>query len=168
MKKFLETRRLFLRNLRPEDGAQIHGYRNDPGCFRYQRWEDTSAEAVQAFVREYAACEFLSKQEEQHYAVCAGEKLVGDLSYFYTEEDRCVTLGITVSPDHQRKGYAREILAAVISAVRETYPQLEIVALIDKENAPSIALFEGLGFYRECYAERIQSYVYVIYANGGK
>ena len=46
--------------------------------------------------------------------------------------------------------------------VQEKYPKLDIVALIDRENGPSIALFEKLGFYRECYAESIASYVYVI------
>lgn len=159
----LKTERLSLRNLRPEDADAIFACRNDPECLRYQRWEDTSAEGVREFVEKYRDCVFLSRQEEQHYALRAGEALVGDLSYFYTEEDRCVTLGITVFPEHQRRGYAREILTAVISAVQERYPELDIVALIDRENIPSIALFESLGFYRECWAEKIRSYVYVIY-----
>lgn len=159
----VKTQRLVLRNLRKEDAEKIYAYRNDPVCFRYQRWEDTSLGAVTAFVQTYADSEFLSKKEEQHYAICAGEALVGDLSYFYTEEDNCVTLGITVAPEYQRRGYAREILSAVVAAVRQTYPKLDIVALIDRENTPSIALFEGLGFYRECYAQKIESYVYVIY-----
>lgn len=159
----LKTDRLSLRNLCPEDAAAIHAYRNNPACFQYQRWEDTSLDAVRAFVKEYATSAFLSKEPEQHYALCSEEGLVGDLSCFYTEEDRCVTLGITIAPEHQRRGYAREILSAVISRVQEACPDLDIVALIDKENAPSIALFESLGFYRECYAEKIQSYVYVIY-----
>ena len=159
----IKTKRLFLRNLRREDIPALWAYRNAPDCARFQRWEDTSEEAVAAFVAEFEKSAFLSAEAEQHYAVCYGDALVGDLSYFYTEEDRCVTLGITVAPEHQRKGYAREILMAVIDAVREQYPELDIVALIDKENARSIALFEGLGFERECWAEKIQSWVYVIY-----
>jgi len=161
----IKTQRLFLRNLSRADVPVIHSYRNDPECARYQRWEDMSLDAVEAFVAEYEKSKFLSKQEEQHYAICSGEKLVGDLSYFYTKADRCVTLGITISPAYQRTGCAREILTAVISKVQEAYPELDIVALIDKDNSPSIALFEGLGFCRECYAEKLQSYVYVIYGN---
>ena len=159
----LKTQRLSLRNLRMEDVLVIHGYRNDSDCARYQRWEDTTETAVADFVRRFADSAFLSKEEEQHYALCTERALVGDLSYFYTEEDRCVTLGITIAPEHQRKGYAREVLSAVVKAIREQYPELDIVALIDPENKASIALFEGLGFERECYAEKIQSYVYVIY-----
>ena len=160
----LKTPRLYLRNLRQSDALLIHAWRNDPDCVRYQRWEATDMEAVAAYVERFARSCFLSKQEEQHYAVCDHKGIVGEVSYFYTEEDRCVTLGITIAPSHQRKGYAREILAAVTDAVREKYPALDIVALIDRENLPSIALFEGLGFERECYAEKIHSFVYTIYA----
>lgn len=159
----VKTQRLHLRNLRPEDAPVIHAYRSDPDCARYQRWEDTSPAAVTAFVKQFANSAFLSKEEEQHYGICAGAMLVGDLSYFYTEADKCVTLGITIAPAHQRKGYARELLTAMVEAVREKFPALDIVALIDPENEASIALFENLGFEQECYAERIGSWVYVIY-----
>lgn len=163
MEIILETRRLFLRNLALEDVTAIYAYRNDASCYRYQRWEDTSLEGVTQFVRDYAGSVFLSRQEEQHYAICRTEgSMVGDLSCFYTEADRCVTLGITIAPEYHRRGYAHEILDAVVKKVQVRHPDLDIVALIDKENAPSIALFEKLGFYRECYAESIGSYVYVI------
>ena len=163
MEKILSTQRLFLRNLALEDVPAIYTYRNDPSCYRYQRWEDTSLETIAKFVRDYAGSCFLSGQEEQHYAIgTADGKLAGDLSYFYTEQDCCVTLGITIAPEYHRRGYAREILSAVVEAVQQRYPELDLVALIDKENTPSIALFEKLGFYRECYAESIASYVYVI------
>ncbi len=160
---FLRTERLYLRNLRPEDAAAISAYREDPACAKYQRWGDTSVLYLTEFARRYGNCVFLSNQAEQHYAVCltSGE-LVGDVSYFYTESDHCVTLGITIAPKYQRQGIAREILSAVITAVQNRHPQLDIVALIDPENEGSIALFENLGFYRECYAQSIHSCVYVI------
>lgn len=161
----LRTENLYLRNLCREDVPVIHEYRKDADCARFQRWEAVSADAVQAFVRRFEKCGFLSEEEEQHYAICLKSgALAGDLSYFYTEADRCVTLGITVAPPYQRRGIAREILMAMIAAIQNRHPQLDIVALIDPENEGSIRLFESLGFYRECYAESIRSYVYVIYA----
>lgn len=159
---FLKTERLGLRNLRREDAEAIFAYRNDPACQRYQRWEDTSMAAVERLIGDFGGDVFLSEKEEQHYAICWGETLVGDLSYFYTAEDECITLGITIATGQQKKGYAFEVLQAVVKRVQEKYPKLDIVALIDRENGPSIALFEKLGFYRECYAESIASYVYVI------
>lgn len=159
----LAAKRLFLRNLQPEDIPVIHAYRNDPDCARFQRWEDTSLASVTQFVTDFGGCEFLSKQEEQHYAICLQNGvLTGDLSCFYTEKDCCITLGITIRPEYQHRGIAREILQAVISVIQHHYPQLDIVALIDPENTGSIRLFEGLDFYRECYAASINSYVYTI------
>ena len=110
----LKTPRLYLRNLRQSDALLIHAWRNDPDCARYQRWEASDAESVAAYVERFARSCFLSTQEEQHYAVCDHKGIVGEVSYFYTEEDRCVTLGITIAPEHQRKGYASEAAAACV------------------------------------------------------
>ena len=163
MEVFLKTQRLYLRNLEEDDAGTIWAYRNDERCYVCQRWENTSMEAVRSLIADHDRDSFLSDREEQHFAVSTRHgALVGDLSYFYTASDRCVTLGITIAPEHHRKGYGFEILSSVVAAVRQRHPGLDIVALIDKENAPSIALFEKLGFYRECYAEKIASYVYVI------
>ena len=41
---FLETPRLMLRTVAPEDAAAIHGWRNDPRCVRYQRGQVRSTE----------------------------------------------------------------------------------------------------------------------------
>ncbi|MBO7253037.1 MAG: GNAT family N-acetyltransferase [Oscillospiraceae bacterium] len=158
----LQTERLTLRNLQEEDGKILYAYRNDPECSRYQRWEDTSLPALECFVKTFSCCAFPSEEEEQHYALCLGEMLIGDVSCFYTQKDSCFTLGITMATQYHHQGYAREILGAMVAVLKARYPKREIVALIDPENAASIALFEALGFVRECYAESIRSCVYVI------
>lgn len=159
----LRTDRLLLRNLKAEDGVTIMAYRNDEQCSRYQRWEDTSRAAVQQMIDTHAADCFLSTAEEQRYAICLSTGgIIGDLAFFFNPEDNCITLGVTVAPTHQRRGYACEMLRAVVSAAQERFPAMDIVALIDRDNAASICLFEKLGFLRECYAESIASYVYVI------
>ena len=160
---FLKTDRVYLRNLRTEDAAVLYRYRNDPTCARYQRWEHTSLTYLQQFVEQFSNCHFLSREEEQHYAICLlSSEMVGDLSCFYNEKDLCITLGITIAPKYHRRGIAREILAEVIHTAQNRHPHLDIAALIDPDNVASIALFEKLGFYRECYAASIQSFVYVI------
>ena len=164
MPTLLQTKRLYLRNLSRSDLNAVYAYRNDRGCAAYQRWEAVSREAIEAFLQRFGESRFLSEEEEQHYAVCTfAGKLAGDLSYFYNPEDRCITLGITVAPEFQRRGIAREILTAVVEAIQKKYPQLDIVALIHPENRGSIRLFEQLGFIKECYAPAIESCVYVIY-----
>lgn len=54
------------------------------------------------------------------------------------------------------------MLSALISEIKQKFPELEIVGLVEKENIPSINLLRKLGFIEECYAEQINSYVYTI------
>ena len=161
----LRTTRLYLRNLCHADVGTLFDYRNDSRCNLYQRYEDTSMAYLQKFVQDYSDSTFLSKEEEQHYAIgCdATGEMIGDLSIFFTEADRCFTLGITIAPTYQRQGYAYELLTEVIARLQQYEPSADIVALIEKDNAPSICLFQKLHFSLECYADSIQSYVFVIY-----
>ena len=162
--KLAETKRLYLRNLFSADVDEIFDYRNNEECNQYQRWEDFSKPDIQEFIGKFQNDEFMSTKEEQHFAICLAENdaLVGELAYFYNEND-CITLGISISYKHHKKGYAFEVLEEVIHQIKEKYPTMDIVGLIEKENAKSIGLFEKLGFVQECYAESISSYVYVIY-----
>lgn len=161
----LKTKRLYLRNLCAADVEILFGYRNDIGCNRYQRYEDTSMAYLQKFVQDYSCCTFLSKEEEQHYAiVCnANSEMIGDVSVFFSEKDNCFTLGITIAPQFQRQGYAYELLHEMIAQIQNQYPSVDLVALIEKENTKSISLFKKLNFVEECYADSIQSYVFAIY-----
>ena len=158
---FLETERLVLRSLMPEDAETMIEYRNDPDCARYQRWEENSREDILRLIRDFSWCVFLSEVKSQKYAVAlkSGE-MVGDLSYFFSPGD-CVTLGYTVAPRYQRRGFAFEILTAVLEKIREKYPEIDVVCLVDKDNLPSVNLLKKLGFEEECYSEKIKSCIYV-------
>jgi RimJ/RimL family protein N-acetyltransferase len=163
----LQTKRLFLRNLCHRDTDILFDYRNDSRCNLYQRYEDTDKAYLQHFVETYSHSMFLSTEVEQHYAIVYAEtsQMIGDLSIFFSKNDNCFTMGITIAPDFQSQGYGYELLQAVVSALRNHYPTVDLVALIEKGNAKSIALFRKLNFIEECYAESIASFVYVLYGN---
>ena len=161
----LKTKRLYLRNFCHADVDILFNYRNDSRCNLYQRYEDTGKAYLQKFVQDYSHSTFLSGEEEQHYAiVCiASNAMIGDLSVFFSEKDNCFTLGITIAPQFQRQGYAYELLREVIVQIQNRDPSVDIVALIEKDNTKSISLFKKLHFIEECYADSIQSYVFIIY-----
>ena len=162
---FLETDRLILRNLELSDQDRIFDYRNNEICNQYQRWDDFTKDDIASFIIKFKEDKFLSTKEEQHFAICEknSSELVGELAYFYTQND-CITLGISISYHYHKNGFAYEMLSKVIGLIQESYPTMDIVGLIEKENTKSIRLFEKLGFQQECYAESIASYIYVIYA----
>ena len=140
-------------------------YRNDSACNAYQRYADSSLEWLQKFVRDFSGSAFPSREAEQHYAIVFGEtdEMIGDLTLFFSEKDHCFTLGITVAPPRQRQGFAYELLQEVIAQLQSFDPAADLVALVDRDNAKSIALFQKLHFIEECYAESIRSHVFVIY-----
>ena len=45
------------------------------------------------------------------------------------------------------------------------YKNYEIVAMTDKENEASINLLKKLGFVNEGYEERVESYIFSLYAD---
>ena len=95
---FLKTDRLQLTNLRRSDTAALVAIRQDPDCARYQRWSDTTPDAIDAYIARHALDQFLSRAEEQHYALRTPDgALAGELSYFDNPKDCCITLGITVA-----------------------------------------------------------------------
>lgn len=160
-----ETERIRIRNLNENDIEKMICYRSDERCNKFQRYEDFSYEYMHNFIEKYEHSIFLSLEDEQHYAITLknDSSIVGDFSVFYTESDNCFTLGITIAPEIQRQGIAYEVLESTVKRIIEKYPTMDIVALIEKENAGSIALFQKLGFIEECYADSIQSWVYCIY-----
>ena len=161
--KFIETDKVYLRNLQPSDINDIYDYRNNENCYKYQRWDALTEDAITAYIQKFKKDVFLSTKSEQHFAICKKDDLlIGELAYFFNEEDNCITLGITISYKHQKNGHAFEILSEVIQQIQNTYPTIDIVGLIDKNNFKSRNLFEKLGFEQECYAEPISSYIYTL------
>lgn len=135
----ITSKRLLLRNLTQNDLPVIYAYRNNERVSKYQRYDCTDEEYLREFINKYSDSHFLSTEAEQHYAICLkSDRIIGDLSIFYSAEDNCFTLGITVSPKNQGMGYAYEMLSEVIPHLRRKYPGVDIVALIEKENTASI------------------------------
>ena len=82
--------------------------------------------------------------------------------------DGYIVLGIlevNIFYKYQRNGYAFEILSNLIEVIHERYKNYEIVAMTDKENEASINLLKKLGFVNEGYEERVESYIFSLYAD---
>jgi ribosomal-protein-alanine N-acetyltransferase len=75
-----------------------------------------------------------------------------------------VEIGFTVSRPFQRRGIAREAVAALIDVLEREFGTEEIIATPDSRNTASIKLLESLGFsekpelswWEDFKAERVQ------------
>lgn len=165
MAVFLETNRLVLRNLKCEDLECLYEYRNNEDCSRYQRYSCKEKQALANLIDLHETDLLLSTVPEQHYAIALkDDRIIGDLSYFHQEEERCVTLGFTISNRFWKRGYAYELLSFLIPMIRTAFSELDIVCLVDPENQNSIRLLKKLGFQEEAYYEAIHSILFLIKA----
>ncbi len=158
----LITKRLGIRNMTDADLVFIKSLRADEVCARYQRWEDNSEEHIRELIATHRHDVLLSDTEIQRFLIVMHDGTpIGTLVLFVTPDEDCITVGITIASAHQRKGYAKEILTTLCNLAKETYPTLDLIALIHPDNTPSIRLFEALGFRFQLHAESINSLVYV-------
>lgn len=155
----LITDRLAIRNLNNDDLDILYEYRNDKECSKYQRWEDTSKHYIEYLI---------DKEKFKVFGVDTGNfaivnktsnMIVGDI--FFIIKNKTITLGYTISPRYQRKGYAFEILSEILLYINKNFEGYETVALVDPLNEPSIKLLEKLEFVSEGYVEQLKSIIYV-------
>ena len=145
MKPLFRTERLYLRRLCRRDVPTLAHWRNDEDCRRYQCWRQSSPSALRRFVLRYHRSRLLSRQREQHYAVCLHDgTMVGDITVFYIRGDN-VSIGYTVYPPFQQNGYAYELLSSLLPLLCAHY-RLDLCAIADIQNIASISLLYKLGF----------------------
>ncbi len=80
--------------------------------------------------------------------------LIGDLGMHFIDDARQVEIGYTIAPDHQRQGYATEVLTATIATLFTDFGVHRIIASIDPRNLASAALLEKMCFRREAHFVR--------------
>ena len=148
----IETSRLIMRRFRDADLVPFAAYRNDPQVARYQSWVGiTDTEAVA----------FIAEQREARAGVSGawlqialelreGGPLVGDCALKTDAEDgRLGEIGYSLARAYQGRGLASEAVAALLDYAFGVLQMHRIVAQVDCENTPSVALLERLGFRRE-------------------
>ena len=156
---YLETDRLILRNVRPEDAAVMHDYRNNEICAQYQRGQTKDLAGIEEMVSKRTG-DTLNDEANSLVAVSLKEtgEMVGEIMVM--PNDGCFTLGYTFSYKHHRRGYAFEAMTALTEFLHEAYPEMEFISFTDPENTPSRKLLEKLGYTDLGYVEKITSNVY--------
>lgn len=154
----IETPRLILRRFQLKDLSQLHFYRNDPLCARYQEWEDTTLDELYQFIQKNQNLSLDDQQIQIALASKIDDQLIGDI--FIAKKGRTITLGFTTSPIFQRQGYMFEALTAFLPYLRKRYPQSAIICLVHPGNLASEKLLAKLHFEKETYIPDFNSNVF--------
>lgn len=148
----LTTPRLTIRPLLPKDVAPFHEYRSDKEVLKYQGMAPMDEQQCLSFIEEMAKQPFGRTGEWVQYAIARSEDdlLVGDCAIRLLSPDpRMGEIGITISPKHQQKGYAKEAMQAILQFLFEEKALHRVQETVDAENEASIRLLESLGFRQE-------------------
>ena len=155
----VQTNRLTLNALRPEDAANFFAYRGDPDVARYQGFQPSCEADATAFIAEQSRWPFGTADSWCQLAIrskTTGD-LVGDLGvHFPATSDDAIEFGLSLMPEAQGHGYAREVMTAVIDLAFHDWGYRRLVGSVDPRNTASVALCRSLGMRQE--AHHVESY----------
>ena len=149
----LETDRLILRSIHPDDKNDIFEYRSDTETNKYQGCIPKTVGDVESFIGK------ISKQINEpgtwfQFVIIEkkSQKIIGDLGiHFFDFENKQVEIGCTLNKDFHNKGYATESVKRVIDYLFKDLDKHRIITSIDPENKNSIRLVERIGFRKEAH-----------------
>lgn len=147
----IDSRRLSLRRLKLTDKEEIYHYRSDVEANKYQSWVPKTIEEVESFIRanpkEFNVC---NTWFQLGIIEKASNRIIGDVGVHF-KDDHQIELGITLSKQEQRKGFATESMIAIISHLFLDLDKHRIVTSVDPRNTSSLMLMKRLGLRKEGY-----------------
>ncbi len=153
----LQTSRLLLRRFVDSDQDAIVAYRNDPEVARYQSWSTCTPGDAHILINENKDLPFGMPDEWIQVAIALRNtnEILGDLAVkIYGHSASQAVLGFTIARRHQRQGYAREAVSAVLDHLFCELNLHRVSADCDPRNLASWGLMVNLGMQREASFRR--------------
>jgi len=149
--KIIETERLYLREMIPEDAEQIYLLNLDPEVIKYtgdNQFQDI--ESARQFLDNY---NHYKTHGFGRWAVVnkLNDEFLGWCGLKYTEQLNEVDVGFRFFKKHWNKGYATESAKACLDLGFEKFELQKIVGRAMKENVGSIRVLEKIGLLYSGY-----------------
>jgi RimJ/RimL family protein N-acetyltransferase len=147
----LETERLTLRHLVPEDAEFAFRLVNEPSFLQYigdkgvRTLDDARNYLATGAIASYARHGF----GLNHVRLRAGDVPIGMCGLVKREALPDADIGYAFLPEFWSKGYAIESATAVLAHAQEVFGLRRILAIVSPDNRASIALLERLGMHFE-------------------
>ncbi|MBD0372302.1 MAG: GNAT family N-acetyltransferase [Pyrinomonadaceae bacterium] len=145
----LETERLVLRMVVPEDAEEFHRIWNDPVVMKYiEGWRPTLEEARAAITR---LLQHWRDKGFGQWAVLLKEegRLIGYIGFKHLDRTPEIELLYGIDKPYWGQGYTTEAARACLRYIFENTAHDRIVAVADPENTGSWRVMEKLGMRRE-------------------
>lgn len=143
----IDTERLTIRMLARSDVTEFTRYRNIEAIARYQDWPlPYTRDLAHQLVDELEPLNGPTSGGWVQLALDDGAGIIGDLAVWLDDDVTLATIGYTVAPDHQGKGYAVEAAGAIVDWLFRRKRVHRIAATIDPRNLASARVLEHCGF----------------------
>ena len=150
----ITTKRLELRRLTLDDAEVMFAYRSNPLVAKYQGWKPDSVEQTREFINKLSGIEPDTPGTWIQLALVHRDsrQMIGDCGLHFLKDDRRQSeIGITLSPSHQRQGYALEAVRDVIEYLFTELGKHRVFASMDPRNTAVIELFKRVGMRQEAH-----------------
>jgi RimJ/RimL family protein N-acetyltransferase len=135
-----------------DDLDVFYSYRRNPEVTKYQGFDVFTFEQAKDFITSQKDKAFGKLGEWVQYGIenKKSGRLIGDCAIKLDANDRRLAeVGITISPDEQKKGYAREALLGILDFLFSLENFHRVTEIVDAENIASIQLLKNVGFRQE-------------------
>lgn len=164
LERHMETERLLLREITPDDAAFAYELNADPDVLRYTGDDPfASIEEARTFLTQY---DHYRKYGFGRWAVVLKEtgELLGWCGLKYTESINEYDVGYRFFKKHWNRGYATEAAAYCVKLGFSEFGMQQIVGRAMKENLPSIRVLEkiGLSYWKDDACGNQEGVIYKI------
>lgn len=141
--KVMETERLVIREMIPEDVKSIYNIYQHPDITKYMEnlYEDMDEE--KKYMEDYYENVYKFFGYGMWLVSLKDGTIIGRAGIEHNDQEECI-LGYVIAKEYQRNGYAQEACEAILKYAREELGMKEVVCYMDWENKASIALANKL------------------------
>jgi len=157
MKVIIETERLIIRNLQPEDYKAAFKWCGDPRVNKYLIYPlYTDEEAVKRWLEGRKADEDNPDNYDLGFVLKETGELIGGGGLVYRPEDDVWGIGYNLCYDYWGHGYVPEAMNGIIAKIQETRKINILEGTFAKDNIKSQRVMEKLGmsFYEDTEYEK--------------
>jgi ribosomal-protein-alanine N-acetyltransferase len=149
----LETERLILRQISPQDAHDVYVWMSDPEVCKYERWQThTSVEWTGGYIREVFD---YSRDDFYWWGIEYEKKLIGFVCVVdINENDRKAGLGYGIARMYWSNGFATEAVRVVLDFMFLTVGVNRIEASHSVNNSASGKVLRKTGFALEGHAKQ--------------
>ncbi|WP_202411496.1 GNAT family N-acetyltransferase [Halobacillus halophilus] len=146
-----EGKRLYLREVLPEDWAEFHPYASDPDTVKYQPWGPHTETDSKFFVRQVLIDARQKYRSRYVFAIVvkADHHVIGNIELNIQDWDGVGEIGFIIHHHYWGRGFATEACGLMLAYSFDHCGLHRVTALSSPENKASQRVLEKIGMVKE-------------------